>query len=350
MRSGGAFAKLWNQQAFIGPRVFDSLELHSAATCCLPADFHSHRAIVLPAGWLAREAPDVLAQIVRHAPRRLLVLLVSSADEREMAARALTERGLPAHAVCFRAVATNTGWVRDYGPIFVREASGCPRAIDAVYGSPGRDGDDAATRPIAKLFGLATTATPLRWQGGNLLSNGRGLVLTTTQSINANVECGREAAAAARFLGESCGASELVVLEPLRGERTGHVDMFACFTSPDTVVVGRFDASVDPDGAAVLDRNAARLAELRTRAGKLRVVRAAMPNNSDGLWRSYTNVIFADGTLLVPTYPDIDRAGGERALAEYRRLLPCWKIVGIDCRTLARHQGGLRCVSLPVPR
>ena len=145
------------------------------------------------------------------------------------------------------------------------------------------------------------------------------------------------------------GARQIVALEHLSGEGTGHIDMYACFTSPDTILVGEYDEFVDPDNAAALDRNAARLAEVPIGSGKLKVIRVPMPTNQDGVWRSFTNVIFANGTLLVPAYPDVDLSGGERALAIYCRLLPGWRVFGVDVSTMARHQGGLRCVTLYVP-
>ncbi len=349
LQSDGAFARMWNRQWFIGPQVFTFDGAPHAPKRRLPADFEAHGAIVLAGGWLAAEAPDALAQLVRQMkPRQPVVFLVSSARQREAASRVLAERGLSPEKLRFVTVPTDTGWVRDFGPIFV-DADGALHAIDAAYGQSGRDRDEEASAAIAERFEAATTAIPLRWQGGNLLSNGEGLVVTTTRSINANIERGHDAGTAAGFLNRHGGAEQVVVLEHLEGEPTGHVDMFACFTGPQTIVVGEYDASVDPDNAAVLDRNAARLAEVRTPRGPLKVLRIPMPSNEDGVWRSFTNVVFANGALLVPAYPGAAPATGEKALAVYRRLLPEWDVVGIDADRIARREGGLRCVTLYVP-
>jgi agmatine deiminase len=350
LQSNGSFAKLWNRQWFIGPRVFTLTEPLTVEGRRLPADFEPHRAVVLGAGWLAREAPEALAEMVlRMKPRRLLVLLVSSSDERDAVVGALTRYDVPPETVRFLTVPTDTGWVRDFGPIFVREAGGAVRAVDASYGGPKRRRDDKASRIIAEQFGAATTTTPQQWEGGNLLSNGQGLLVTTTQSINENIARGYDLDTVTGFLKELFGATQVVVLEHLVGEPTAHVDVFACFTGPGTIVVGHYDASADPQNAAVLDRNAARLAEVRTRGGMLNVVRIPMPSNEDGAWRSFANVVFANGTLLVPVYPQTDAAAGKEALAIYRRLLPEWNVVGVDAGNMARHQGGLRCVTLYVP-
>lgn len=350
LQSNGGFAALWNRQWFIGPRTFTFPESRPAPERWLPGDFEPHRAVVLGAGWLAREAPEALAEMVlRMKPRRLVVLLMSSSGERDAVTRVLAGHGVSAETVRFLIVPTDTGWVRDFGPIFVRKAGGAIDAVDASYGGPKRRRDDKASRIIAEQFGAATTTTPLEWEGGNLLSNGQGLLVTTTQSINENIARGHDLDTVTGFLKEWFGATQVVVLEHLVGEPTAHVDVFACFTGPGTIVVGRYDASADPQNAAVLDRNAARLAEVRTRGGMLNVVRIPMPSNEDGAWRSFVNVVFANGTLLVPVYPDTGAAAAKEALAIYRRLLPEWNVVGVDARNMARHQGGLRCVTLYVP-
>lgn len=352
IRSKGIFAKLWNEQAFIGPGTIAVPETPSEGTNVrLPGDFEQHGAVLVAAGWLAREAPTILVELFRNATASThLVLQASSSKDRDRAIQVLTEAGLSPNDTSFLVVPTDTAWLRDYGPVFVGKKAGGLHAFDAAYDKPGRERDEAAGRLIAGYFHVPTRATRLRWQGGNLLSDGKGLLVTTTQSINANIEWGNDVDTVLRFLREQFGVRQVVVLEHLPGERTGHVDMFACFTSSDTIVVGAYDPSADPKNAARLDRNAARLAKVETGSGRLKVVRVPMPTNQDGVWRSSTNVVFAGGTLLVPVFPEVDNARSEAALAVYRRLLPDRKVVGIGAERLADFEGGLRCVTLYVPK
>ena len=42
-----------------------------------------------------------------------------------------------------------------------------------------------------------------------------------------------------------------------------------------------------------------------------------MPPHDDGRWRTYTNVVYANGTLLVPTYPGFCPELDAEALAVY---------------------------------
>ena len=75
-----------------------------------------------------------------------------------------------------------------------------------------------------------------------------------------------------------------------------------------------------------------------------------MPPRPDGLWRTYTNVVFANGRLLVPIYPDFSPDLDRQALELYGRLLPEWEIVGIDAGSLIRREGALHCVIMNLPR
>jgi agmatine/peptidylarginine deiminase len=81
----------------------------------------------------------------------------------------------------------------------------------------------------------------------------------------------------------------------------------------------------------------------------LKVERIPRPPPTDDVWRSYTNVIFANGTLLVPSYPDADEKTEARALDVYAKLLPGWTIIPLDVSDLIREGGALRCISMNVP-
>jgi agmatine deiminase len=149
--------------------------------------------------------------------------------------------------------------------------------------------------------------------------------------------------------GELCdlfGFEEVVFLESLPREPTGHADMFAAFTSPDTIVVGSLDPNTDPHGAEALDRNAQKLSQATCDGKTLNVVRMPMPYLSEDVWPTYTNVIFANGTLLMPVYPGHDPEGRRSARETYERLLPGWEIVELDAEWFLPKQGGPHCVVL----
>jgi len=312
----------------------------------VPGEFEQQEALVLAAGGLAEEYPAILSSIITAAQRRIkLVGLVANSQKRKAVLQMLRRTGLPSSALILIETPHDTIWVRDYGPVFV-QTSGTQRvAMDAEYVCPDRAWDNEAPAVIAPLFHCTVVRLPMVLEGGNFLSNGQGICLTTTKTLGQNAE-----AVVSRTFGECFGSNQTVFLEPLSREPTGHVDMFALFTAPNVVVIGAYQPNVDPENAEILDRNALRLAGLPTTHGPLQVVRIPMPDNRDGLWRTYLNVVFANGALLVPVYPDANPAVERTALETFRRLLPAWSLASINVSEMIGAGGALHCIVANVPR
>jgi agmatine/peptidylarginine deiminase len=119
--------------------------------------------------------------------------------------------------------------------------------------------------------------------------------------------------------------------------------------APNVVVVGEYDPKIDPVNADILNENARILAQGRTSFGPLRVVRIPMPSNHGGLWKTFTNVIYANNTLIMPTYGASELEAQRQAMETYARLLPGWEIVGVDATSIIKQRGSLRCVSINIP-
>jgi agmatine/peptidylarginine deiminase len=318
----------------------------------LPAEFERQGTIFLGCSELATFYPDLLADVVEAVRHRIdIAALVVNAEGGKAVADILINRGLPTDAVRYVEVPHETMWIRDYGPLFVRRKSdGQAVVVDADYERFARPKDDNAPAVLASQLHLAAVRAPVSLEGGNLISNGRGVCLTTTTLLTRNQERGCDEERLRNLLRLFFGAEETVFLEPLSGEPTGHVDMFAVFTDPGTVVVGEYNPFVDPVNAAILDLNAARLAQVRGPNGPLAVVRIPMPPREGENWRTYTNVVFANGMLLTPVYGNLDPQGERAATETYRRLLPNWRIAGIDVSGLIGNGGALHCISMNAPR
>ena len=100
------------------------------------------------------------------------------------------------------------------------------------------------------------------------------------------------------------------------------IDLFAKFTQPDTVVLGRYDAATDPKNAARMERNAARLARIRLTDGRrLTVFRIPMPPSSAPIFPTYTNALTINDAFVMPIYegfPDMN----EEAERVFEAALP----------------------------
>ena len=153
----------------------------------VPGEFESQQAILLASGRLAITSPDTLAEIVLAVRGRVpLVTLVSSAEEATFVQQVLRNRRLDGGRLRTVTVPLDTQWVRDYGPLFVKESAGSVAIVDAGYMKPGRPNDDEVPALLGVATGTLVFRAPVILDGGNLLSNGKGLFLATTSLIDEN--------------------------------------------------------------------------------------------------------------------------------------------------------------------
>lgn len=298
---------------------------------------------------------DLVAAVAGRIP---LVVLVEDSQARERVAALLGQRQIPANAVHFLHVPFASEWIRDYGPLTVRTGDGSWRLLDAefVEGPVGvYPYEDRMPATLGRLLQVPTVRVPLSVQHGNVLSNGRGLFLATRKMVDENAGRRYGQDDVRRVLREFYGAAEVVFLEPLAGEPTGHVDMFATWTSADTVLIGQYPPDYDPRNAAILDRNAERVARAEVAGRRVTVVRIPMPprvapRSGTELWATYTNVAYANGVLLLPVYPrwapEVEAAAEET----YRRLLPDWTVAKVNAVPILRTGGSIHCVTMNLPR
>jgi len=317
----------------------------------LPGEFEQQRALLL--SWPSPPRighgihHKVFTDIIAAVSDRLEVVVVTrDEDTAQEVLRLLTSRGLAQDGLRFLYAPSSTLWVRDFGPLFAKSFDGGHEVIDTIYDrTPEFPGQDRVPRVIAQRLGLPVVEARVVMENGNLLSNGAGLCITTSKLLRVNSERGISELDLTRMLQQCFGAELVVYLEPLAGEANGHADMFATFTAPDTIVVGKYETADDPINAAILDHNAARLANLRTPFGPLKVHRIPMPKRHGNLWYTYTNVAYANGVLLVPSYRDIEPELEEEAISVYPNVLPGWEIRRIDCSDLIQFHGSLHCAT-----
>ncbi|HTC63133.1 MAG TPA: agmatine deiminase family protein, partial [Candidatus Saccharimonadales bacterium] len=128
----------------------------------MPAEWDPHTATWLAwphekTDWPGKFAsiPWVYADIVRHLSQveRVRILVKDAAMERA-AVRTLKSAGAYLSAVDFFQVPTNRGWIRDFGPIFVRSAKGESAATNWHFNAWAKyddwKNDDAATAKLAR--------------------------------------------------------------------------------------------------------------------------------------------------------------------------------------------------------
>ena len=318
----------------------------------MAGEFEHQSAMLLGAGEMVRRHPRLFTSVVRrlygHVP---LIGVIATDAEHQIALRLVGRAGLPAHAVRWARTTARTMWIRDYGPLFVRMADGSAALVDVQPIGNDMPWPVALSVPgqLALSMRLPVLPADLELQGGNILTNGEGLFVTTEAVMHPNAAAGLSRRQVRDRLAARLGARVWLCLDPLRNEPTGHVDMFVTFLAANVAVVAQCDPKVDPINARILDRAATALAHQATSQGAVQVHRVPLPLVHDGVWRSYTNLVLANGVALVPTYADVNPRQKLDVLALYRRLLPGWRVVGIPADDIIRFGGALHCVTMNVP-
>lgn len=270
--------------------------------------------------------------------------LLQSNDNPQNIRKKLDKNGVNVSRVSFITHPFDSMWTRDYGPISVRRSDGSYAVVNNNY-ADNRPGDDDTPLVVAEHLQLPVYDSGLVIEGGNFMTNGEGLCIMTSQVVYTNLAYNVDEIH--QLLKAYFGCEQSIILEGLANEETDHVDIFAKFISPNTILVGSYDYDQDPDNAWILDRNAAVLQDIKLgNEQKLNVIRIPMGSNDDGIFRSYVNSLYVNNTLIMPTY-GLENEFESEAISVYRRVLPRkTRIVTIDASDIIELAGAIHCIAL----
>jgi agmatine deiminase len=338
----------------------------------MPAEWENQHATWL--GWPHEQTdwpgkfpaiPWAFAEIVRHVARveRVYLLVQNRAAESKVRG-ILKKSGANLAAVDFFRVPTNRGWMRDSGPISVRNATGEIAYTHwlfngwAKYNNHKKD-SVAAAQVNKKLKHRVWQPTHkgrrVVLEGGSIDVNGRGTLLTTEECLLSTTQernPGFTRDDYAQVFRNYLGATQVLWLRNgIAGDDThGHVDDLARFVNPTTIV-----AVVEQDPADVnhgpLKENLALLRSMKDTNGKpFRIETLPMPApiyfDNQRLPASYANFYIANKLVIVPTFNDTnDRV----ALSTLAGLFLDREVVGIACRDLVLGLGTLHCMTQQQP-
>ena len=272
-----------------------------------------------------------------------IYLLVHNLYEESLARDHLTTAGINDYLIKLITIEFDTVWIRDYGPVSVTLPDGRSGIVDNQY-TLERPFDDGIPSVVAEHFDVPVFHSGIALDGGNFLTNGSGLCVTTKQTQDENPAITRHEIA--NQMRKFLGCEQTLFLNKLSREKTGHADVFAKFVSPDTIIVGQYDHNEDPENALVLDDNTKLLERVALTNGRpLSVVRMPMGTNKDGVFRSFVNSLYVNGTIVVPTF-EKDRKRETQVLSIYKKILPAeTQLVTVDASEIADLDGAVHCAT-----
>ncbi len=342
----------------------------------MPAEWEVHEATWL--GWPHNPTdwPDkldtirwVYGEIIRRiSPGEVIRMLVNSRAEARLARQYLKRAGADEGRVEFIVHATNRGWTRDSGPIFVRRRMGkgietailhCHFNGWAKYPDWRKDRrvpETAARRLNKRLLHARWNSSEFVLEGGGIDVNGRGTLLSTEECyLDTRIQVRNPGASRKEFesaLKDNLGATNIFWLAGgVVGDDThGHVDDICRFVNARTLVLVKEDDPGDVNYRPLVE-NWERIQDLRLEDGaRPEVVALPMPQpiffDGERLPASYANFYISNVAVLVPTFND---PADRQALGILADLFKDRMVVGIHAVDLVLGFGTLHCLTQQQP-
>ena len=249
-------------------------------------------------------------------------------------------------------LALDDSWLRDCGPIYTRGDDGRRVAMHFAFNAWGEkfppwDHDAAVGRLIAERLGDPVVESPMVLEGGSIVTDGRGTLLTTEQCLlnpNRNPSLSREQIESE--LRARLGVERIVWLGMglLEDRDTdGHVDLIAAFTAPGRALL----QAVDEDNP-----NFAHCVENRERLDAAGIEVTELPLlpygqvAGESIAASYLNFYICNRAVIVPVAgADTDQEALEIIAAAY----PGREVVPVPGLVMAYGGGGPHCITQQVP-
>jgi len=376
----------------------------------MPAEWEPHEATWL--GWphngtdwpgKLKTIEWVYGEMVRKmAPGEIVRMLVDSPEREKLARGVLKQAGVDIKQIEFLRWPTNRGWMRDSGPIFVRQKhdsgagfqpatpGGSSVAPRTRAGSPGSRLDacstkagsetaivhfhfnawakypnwqkdrrvpDRAARLLGKrLFNAQARGKDFVLEGGGIEVNGRGTLLTTEECyLDPKVQVRNPGLSRKEFdetLRQYLGVTNVLwlVAGPVGDDTHGHIDDICRFVNHKTMVLIQETNSKDVNYLP-LSENWERVQDFRLEDGsKPEVVPLPMPAplffGGDRLPASYANFYISNAAVIVPTFNDPNDRIALGILGELFKDRP---VVGIHAVDLVLGFGTLHCLTQQQP-
>ena len=307
---------------------------------------------------LAEVEETYIALVAAIARFEDVLICVADDDVETYAEIRLRSNRVDMRRVRFATVPYDDTWLRDSGPISLRDGNAF-RLLDFRFTGWGgkfdaNDDDRLIERIDAQSLFHDASRVPIDFalEGGAIDTDGAGTLLTTWQCLHE-----RHPGASREELSEKLAGwlaqDRVLWLDHgyLEGDDTdAHVDTLARFAPNDAIVFQACDDETDSHFDE-LEAMGEEIAALRTQDGKpyrLFPLPWAQPILDQGrrLAASYANFLIVDGAVLVPAYGDKADNAAAAVLAE---AFPNREIVQIPCRPLIWQNGSLHCLTMQLP-
>lgn len=292
----------------------------------------------------------ILRQVVDYAQEEGLVYIVCT--DSNSVKSFLTSGGVPLYNLKFIQSSFNSVWVRDYGPWCVySDDVDSMYIIDWIYNRP-RPLDDLIPGVFASyrnlpLYQMTTSPYNFTATGGNFMTDGHGTGFSSKLILTENP--GKTEAEIDTMIKKFMGIDRYIKMETLPYDGIHHIDMHMKLLDEETLLVGQYPPGIS-DGPQIEANLQYVLSNFQTCYGRpYKVVRIPMPPDAQGRYpsnggdyRTYTNSVIVNKTVIVPTYA---QQYDTTAFRIYREAMPGYNIVGINSNQIITAKGAIHCIT-----
>jgi len=296
---------------------------------------------------------SILSQIVDYAQEEGKVWIVCS--DSNSVINYLNNQSVPLTNIKFLLTSFNSIWIRDYGPWTVyANNSDSLYIIDWIYNRP-RPYDDQIPVAFANYAGLPiyeaiSYPNNLTHTGGNFMVDGHGKAFASKLILTENPT--KTEAEIDTIMSKFLGINQFIKMTTLPYDGIHHIDMHMKLLDEETLLVGQYPLGV-ADGPQIETNLRYVLENFMTCYGRpFKVVRIPMPPdayghypNSNGDYRTYTNSIIINKTVIIPTY---ELKYDTTAFRIYREAMPGYNIVGMNSSSIIPLLGAIHCITKEV--
>jgi agmatine deiminase len=293
-----------------------------------------------------------------------VILVVADETVREKVTVMLKAAHVAMMRISFILQKTNRSWMRDSGPIIVKNGSD-REALNFNFNGWAKYKnyrlDRQVPETVAAFLNIPTTRVlhhgrPVVLEGGAIDTNGAGTLLTSEECLlHPTIQVRNPGFTKSDYedvFRAYLGITNVIWLgNGIDGDDThGHIDDLARFVSADTIVTVVESDPNDRNFRSLQD-NLNRLQRARLENGRApKIVTLPMPERLyfEGLRipASYANFLIINNCVLVPTFND---PNDRIALDTLSTCFPDRKIIGISAIDLIWGFGTLHCLSQQIP-
>ncbi|MBQ3843807.1 MAG: agmatine deiminase family protein [Bacteroidales bacterium] len=270
-------------------------------------------------GVMIRYPLGIPTSLVAQLSNNCHVYCIVSSSYQSSAQSEFQSAGVNMSNVTFVNAASDSYWVRDYGPWYIFEDKN-PAIVDNIYNRP-RPNDDNMSGVFATFWNIPMYGMNLEHTGGNMMEDGRGHGVSDNLVFQEN---GNNETNVRNKMRDYLGIDPYHVTIDPQGDYIAHVDCWGKYLAPDKILIARVPQS--NQHYADYESVAQYFETTNCCWGyPYRVYRVDEPGGST--LAPYTNSLILNKSVYVPL--GSNSSYNQQALAVYQEAMPGYEIVGV---------------------